>query len=127
MISFAAFGHENVKASHKNTIEFTKDKELTPKGDCILGVNANFDLGKIKEFIKNKDKLKCSVSVDGISDEFEFIPNQDFNDKHEIVFRLGEFKSDRTLGVRADKAAKHIKREIVEKLKQNKKIIVTLK
>lgn len=117
MISFKAFGHKNISATHKNTIEFTKEKELTPKGDCILGVNADFDLAKIKKFIKGKEKLKCRISVDNVEDEFEFIPNKNFNDKKEMVFRLGEFKSGRTLGIRAEKAAKHIKRELVEKMK----------
>lgn len=126
MISFTAYGHENVKATHKNTIEFTKDKELTPKGDCILGINSDFDLKKIKEFIKGNEKLECTITCDNISDKFEFIPNKNFNSKHEIVFRLGEFKSERTLGIRAGKAAKHIKRDLVEKLKNSKKMNVVI-
>jgi len=34
-----------------------------------------------------------------------------------LVFRLGEFASERTLGLRCSKAAKHIKREIAGKMK----------
>jgi hypothetical protein len=124
MISFTAFGHANVKATHKNTIEFTKDKELTPKGDCILGVNSDFDLKKIKAFTRDKKKLKCKITAGNVSDEFEFIPNPKFNDSHEMVFRLGEFASERTIGIRAEKAAKHIKREIVEKLKKGEKAVI---
>lgn len=118
MIYFNACGHANIRASHKNTIEFTKDKELGVRGDCILGINADFDLKRIKEYIKGKNKLKIKIAVDNISDEFECIPNQKFNDKNEMVFRLGEFASERTLGLRCSKAAKHIKREIIEKMKE---------
>ncbi len=124
MISFNAYGHGNIKGTHKNTIEFTKEKKLTPKGDCILGVNADFDLKKVKGFIKNKSKLKIKISVETISDEFECIPNQKFNDNKEMVFRLGEFASERTLGLRASKACKHIKKEIVEKMKERGKRMV---
>ena len=50
-------GHSNVQSLHSRTIEITKDKELTLRGDCIIGVNANKsckDLSdKIKEKIKN--------------------------------------------------------------------------
>ena len=127
MISFNTFGHENIKAVHKNTIEFTREKELTPTGDCILGVNSDFDSKKIAEFIKGKTKITVKIKVDSISDEFECIPNPKFNDKNEMVFRIGEFASERTLGLRATKAAKHLKREIIEKMKQpGKKMVVTL-
>ena len=63
MISFNAYGHENVKATHKNTIEFTKEKELTPQGDCILGVNSDFDFKKIAEFIKGKSKISVKITA----------------------------------------------------------------
>lgn len=118
MIKFNCYGHENIKAKHKNTLEFTKEKELTPQGDCILGVNADFDLGQVREFIKGKEKAIVKITVDDISDSFEFIPNPKFNDNKEMVFRLGEFASERTLGLRVSKACKHIKREIAEKMKE---------
>ena len=117
MASFTAYGHENISACHKNTIEFTKDKEVSPEGDCILGVGSDYKLDEVKKFISGKKKLKCMIEVDGVSDEFEFIPNPKFNDSNEMVFRLGEFASERTLGLRASKAAKHIKRDIAGKMK----------
>lgn len=127
MISFNTFGHSNIRASHKNTIEFTREKALTPKGDCILGVDSGFDSKKIAEFIKGKSKITVKITVDKLSDEFECIPNPKFRDKKEMVFRLGEFSSERTLGLRATKACRHIKREIAEKMKQpGKKMVVTI-
>lgn len=120
MISFNACGHSNIKAAHKSTIEFTKDTHLTPKGDCILGINSDFNLKEIKGFIKGKNKLTMKITAGNVSDTLEFIPNQKFNDSREIVIRLGEYASERTLGTRATKAARHIKRELVEKLKQDR-------
>ena len=128
MISFNAYGHKNLLASHKNTLEFTKDKDLSKNGDCILGVNSDFELSSIKEFIKGKEKIKVEIEVNGISDSFECNVNPKFNDEEEIVFRLGEFSSERTLGLRSTKAAKHINREIVEKMKEDgKKMKVILR
>ena len=43
--------------------------------------------------------------------------NKEFDDKHEIVIRRTDFHSNRTLGIRADKVAVDINRELVEKLK----------
>ncbi len=33
-------GHKHVLSLHEKTLEITKDKELTPQGDCIVGVNS---------------------------------------------------------------------------------------
>ncbi len=115
--SFTAWGHENITAKHKRTLEFTKDNDLGIEGDCILGVSANFSLYDLKELIKEESKLKMIIKVGDISDEVVFEANQDFNDEREIVIRKGDFASDRTLGVKADKACADLKKELVEKLK----------
>jgi len=38
-ISFT--GHGNIRSLHQKTIEITRDSDLTPRGDCIVGVNAS--------------------------------------------------------------------------------------
>ncbi len=53
---FNAYGHPNILATHKTTLEFTKDKEVSLRGDCIIGINSDFDLGKLKDFIKKTIK-----------------------------------------------------------------------
>ena len=62
------FGHENIRSLHQKTIEITKEGNLTPSGDCIIGVNANYachDIPeKLKEKLRNPDsKIKFSVLV----------------------------------------------------------------
>ncbi|MBT5490912.1 DUF371 domain-containing protein, partial [bacterium] len=118
--SFFIFGHSNTLCTHKNTIEFTKDSSLSKKGDCILGVNADFDFDKLMEFIKNKENCKCIIEVNGIKEEINFIVNKEFNSMKEIVIRRSQFTSVRTLGIRADKVAVDVDRRIVEYLKNPK-------
>lgn len=115
--SFTAWGHESITAKHKRTIEFTKDSELSLEGDCILGVNANFSVYDLKELIKEETNLKMVITAGDISDEVVFEANQNFNDEREIVIRRGDFASDRTLGIKADKACADLKKELVEKLR----------
>lgn len=118
---FNCHGHENVLSKHRNTIEFTKDKDLSREGDCIIGVKADFEGDRLAEFVKKAEKIKVSMDVDdekeNISDDFFAQINKDFNDGHEIVFRITEFKSARTLGIKATKAAKDVDRRLVEKMK----------
>ena len=118
---FSIYGHENTLCSHRNTIEFTKDFELTKKGDCILGVKADFDYGKLMEIVKNYSKIQVKISVDDISEVINCEVNKEFDDEHEIVIRRSDFKSKRTLGIRADKVATDINRKIVDRLKQKNK------
>jgi len=126
MIRFSACGHPNLLGTHKTTLEFTKDKELTKNGSCIIGVNSDFNLSEIKKL--DKDNIKIIIKVDELRDEISCTQNREFNSENEIVIRLGEFKSERTLGTRADKAAKHINRKIIEKLKNpEQKMIVEIR
>ncbi len=115
-MTFTAHGHKNVLSTHRNTIEFTHDKDLTQNGDCILGVEADYSVDKIKA-AHFCGKIKIHMSVDNLSDEIIADYNPLFADLHEMVIRRSNYEDKRTFAIRADKAAKDIKREIVEKMK----------
>ena len=124
-MKFTAYGHENVRGTHRKTFEFTKDKDLTVEGDCILGVRSDFDSF---DDILGFDRVKVVIRVDDLVEEAEAQVNKEFCDDEEIVFRKSDFVSDRTLGVRCDKACSDFSREFVDKLKENgKKIYVEIK
>jgi len=36
-----AYGHGKIRATHPNTLEITKEGELTERGDCIIAVNSS--------------------------------------------------------------------------------------
>lgn len=116
MIRFKAYGHENIKCSHANTLEFTKESDVNPSGTCIIGVKADFDSRKLKDFVKDKQKVTMLIHVNSMTEKLEFIPNPDFDDEEEIVVRKSGFESKRTLGFRADKSADDFSDEFREKL-----------
>ncbi|MBW2979832.1 DUF371 domain-containing protein [Candidatus Woesearchaeota archaeon] len=125
--SFSAYGHPNITAKHKTTLEFTKDKEVTKRGDCIIGTRADFDLESIKKFIRNKEKIKIIVKVGALSEEISAEINKDFNDNKEIVIRRSDFACGRTLGIKADKACIDLNKELIEIMKNpNQKLQVFL-
>ena len=124
---FTATGHPNVRAMHKTTLEFTKDKDLSLDGDCIVAVNADFDANVLKNFVHYLEKIKITISAGFTSDVVEAIVNKRFDGDKELVIRMGEFDSARTLCIRADKAAVHLKRELIEKLKNpTQKVVVKI-
>ena len=119
---FNAYGHPNILAAHKTTLEFTKDSELSLKGDCIVGIKADFDLGKIKNLIgKCKDKkIKIIIETEDkkFKETIEAELNPDFSDDSEIVIRKTDFASQRTLAIRANKAAFELNLGLIKYLRK---------
>jgi hypothetical protein len=116
-------GHENIRSNHKNTIEITKESHLTPRGDCIVGVNANSSCDDLPQELK--DKLRRSdakVSISIRVGDHEFVmhgnghPDLILTHKDDIVIRKSNFVCPRTLAVKCDKASDLLPREMVSLL-----------
>lgn len=116
MLTFTAKGHENVLSTHRNTVEFTHETHLTLRGDCILGVCANYSIEEIQQK-KFHGKIKISMSIDDVSDEIIAEYNPEFVNKHEMVIRKTAFTDQRTFAIYATKAAKDISSILVERMK----------
>ena len=66
-------GHENIRSNHQKTIEITKESNLTPRGDCIVGVNAKYSCADLPDELKNKLKSpesKVTFSIKVGDDDF---------------------------------------------------------
>lgn len=120
--TFTSYGHPNITATHKTTIEFTKDKNLTKRGDCIVGVNSDFSLNKLKKIVRKNKKIKIVIQTDNLKEEINGILNPDFDDDKEMVIRKSDFISKRTFMIKADKACSDLNRELVNKLKCKGKV-----
>ena len=129
-----AQGHENILGTHKTTLEFTKDKHLTKKGDCIVAVAADKALADLSaEFKENLRKpharLTALIEAGGIREQVEAqgSPNLILTHSTDMVIRKSDFVGNRTLAVHADKAANDLSRDLVKKLKISKqKVKITM-
>ena len=117
-----AYGHENVLGIHDTTIEITKNSYLTPKGDCIVGVNATkacCDLKHdVKKRLKSGSRFVITLRVDHLNDTFEGYGSEKLLllDEEDIVFRKSTFVCDRTVLINCSKAARDINRDLIERL-----------
>ncbi len=128
-----AYGHPNVRATHRTTFEITKDTYLTPRGDCIIGIRADKALSdlnyKLKSALKRKDVIvKLKLKVDDIEDEVTAYgdPRLILSSEKDAVVRKSDYICERTLAIKADKAAIDINRKLVKKLKEGKKLILEI-
>ena len=126
---FNAYGHPSILATHKTTLEFTKDAELTLKGDCIVGVNADFDLDKLRNFIKKSNNKKITITIKPVTEDRKLAKikekitsqiNPNFNHDKELVIRKTDFASERTFAIKADKAAFELNGDLIGFLKKKK-------
>jgi hypothetical protein len=116
-ISFFIYGHKNITSKHKTTLEFTKDKDLTLKGDCIVGVNSDFTK-EMTDKIINFHKVRMEFIYQGKKmDSVDFFTNKSFCDTAEIVIRKSDFISDRTLGTRSTKSSAELNKQLKHILK----------
>ncbi len=120
-------GHENIRSLHKKTIEITKDSHLTPRGDCIVGVNASSGCKDIPIELKKKlkdpnSKVKFSISVNGHLFKFSGKGHKNLLLSHssDIVIRKSSFVCPRTLAVSCNKASDSIPRKLVQLLQNPK-------
>lgn len=135
--TFFAFGHVNVKATHRATLEFTKETHLSKEGDCIVATASDKSVAdlscRFKECLRKPHaKLIVRIEAGGIVEEIHAFGSPRLVLAHptDIVVRKSDYICSRTLAVRADKAAVDLSRELVEKLrdpKQEAKITLTVK
>lgn len=125
-IVFSAKGHPHVRASHRTTIEFTKDNHLTIQGDCILGIDADFSFAALRPLLKNK-AISIILKVGSYSEIIHAEPNPSFSSRTELVIRKSSFLSDRTFAIHADKSCADLNQEFRQLMKDpNSTLFITI-
>ena len=132
-----AYGHRNIQATHKSTLEITKEKQLSKKGDCIIAVSADKAIADLslefKDSLRKKNaKMTMLIEAEGIVEVVNASGSRRLILTHptDIVVRKSSYVCSRTLAIKADRAAWDLSRKLVEKLrdpKQKVKVTLTLK
>ena len=132
-----AYGHRNIQATHRSTLEITKESQLSRKGDCIIAVSADKALADLSsEFKENLRKENAKIIMQIDAGEVVEVVNASGNPRlilahrTDMVVRKSGYICSRTLAIQADKAARDLSRELVEKLRNSKqrvKITLTVK
>ena len=114
----------------------TTEKHLTPRGDCIIGVNAEKGLNDLPDEMKKMARNpKTNISMSIMVGNRFFVtkghgdPRLTYIDQKDIVSRKSSYICDRTLMIEADKAACDMDQTFVNLLKdegQPIKIIITI-
>jgi hypothetical protein len=119
-----AQGHPNILGTHKMTFEITKEHELSRRGDCIIAVNATRGpremLAEFKRAcMQESSRITMLLEASGIFEVIQGVgsPNLSFAHPNEMVGRKSSYASDRTIMIRANKAACDLDRRLVQALR----------
>ena len=125
-----AWGHANIVANHKSTLEIIKEVDLSVRGDCIIAVGANrslFDLSPQFKKLAQSDKARIIMKL--VTNDFtEEVkgwgsPKLSFESRDGIVCRTSTFVDERTLMIKADKAAVNLSRGLITKLQSDTQLL----
>ena len=119
-----AKGHANVLGTHRMTFEVTKDHGLSKHGDCVIGVSANkgptdFSFEFKKACRREGAMIVVRLEASGITEIIHGLGSRNLSFAHpnDMVGRKSSFTSDRTIMIKADKAACDLNRRLVETLR----------
>jgi len=128
-----ATGHENVTATHASTWEVTTDDYLTPAGDCILGIDADFASAEVeRDFVtacRDPDaEITARFEADGHVDVIAGAghPDLEYSNERGFVGRTSEYVDDRTVMVNADKSAADLDRDLIDALADGAALTLTM-
>lgn len=127
-------GHKNVSSNHKSTFEITKDSEIGPTADCIIGVGMDQSMLDFPDEFKSKiadsnTKITVILDTENGHDEIVGWGHEELALTHptDIVIRKSDYTCSRTLMINADKAARDLDLNLVDDLKNGKTMEVTIK
>jgi hypothetical protein len=115
-------GHKNILGTHRNSIELTKEPDVTKKGNCIIGVMASkacADLHpSLRNWISSGKWLEFEVRIGDHSFTFRGRGSPELNllDDKEIVLRRSDFASPRTAAINCSHSAREIPRDLIKAL-----------
>ncbi len=121
-VRFRARGHPNVRATHRTTLEITRETHLTPRGDCIIAVESEIGLADLpasmKHEIRSGGLVVLAICARGICDSVAGwgSPELGLSDPDRIIIRRSTYTDSRTLMIRASKAARYLDRRLIREL-----------
>ncbi len=128
-----AYGHENIRATHETTFEITKESTLTKRGDCVIAVGATKgakDLdSEFEEAMKRQDaQITITIEASKIRELIKARGSTQllFTHPTDMVVRKSNYICDRTIAIKANKAARDISRKLIQKIQNpDQKIKIT--
>ncbi len=112
-VSFTCRGHPNIAATHTKTLELTRDREISRRATCVLGVGSDHDDGAL---LALRGRVEVVLECDGTRDELTATLSPFYLGADSLVLRRGEGLRADTFAFDATETAATIDRDLVRAL-----------
>lgn len=112
-ITGTAAGHPNIRATHRKTLELTREAEIGERATCVVGVAARLDE---EELARLHGRVELTLSAAGLEERVRGRLNPAFRPGDPLVVRRAPAVTRDALIVDADRAASALPRSFVAAL-----------
>jgi hypothetical protein len=126
-------GHPHIRGTHPTTFEVTKEEDLTLRGDCIIGVGADkgaadLDPGFSRLLQDDRARLYTTLRAGTCEIRVSSRGAADLTLTHprDLVWRKSGFIDGRTVGILSDRAAVHLPRGLIRRLRDEVELTVEM-
>lgn len=112
-ISGTAAGHPSIRATHRKTLELTREREITERATCVVGVGVEIDEEALAML---HGRVELSLSVGDMTETVRGRLNPAFRPGDPLVVRRAAAVTRDALVVEADRAASDLPRSFVAAL-----------
>jgi len=126
-------GHPLIKGTHSTTFEITTEKELTLKGDCIIGVCADkgatdLDPAFSRLLANDSALLYTFLQVGPYTAYVQSRGSARITLSHptDLVWRRSTYVDARTIGIGSDQVAVTLPRNLITHLREGEDMIVEM-
>ena len=126
-------GHPLVLGTHPTTFEVTRERHLTGRGNCIIGIGADKGCAGLSPAFKNvlvRDNahLLTRLACGEIEVEIHSKGSSQFTLSHptDMVWRRSTFVCGRTIAILSDHVAATLPEELIKNLAEGKEMVVSL-
>ena len=118
-----ARGHPNIRGTHQTTFMITRDLDVGPRGDCIIGVKAEMGASdlpeELKALLRSGRGVLIRITAGGLEETVRARghPELGLDHPNDLVVRKSRFLCRRTVAIEADKAAGDLSRRLVHLLR----------
>ncbi len=117
-----AWGHPKITATHPTTFMVTTDPEITPKGNCVIGVRSDMSAStlpsELRDVLRSGEELLITLEVGNKIEKVRARghPSLVLDHPTDLVVRKSNFVCGRTLAINADKSAADLSRSLITAL-----------
>jgi len=126
-------GHPNIRGTHRSTFQITTETDLSPRGDCVIGVGADKGATDLADGFRavladEGSTLVTLLSAGDITVRITSKGSESLSLDHQtdLVWRRSTFTCSRTIGISSDHAARTLPRELISYLRDGGEMMVIM-